>query len=95
MISFGHALEALKTGDRAARAGWSGVYLSFEKGRIPEEAPEPEGAIDGIDPALFVRDGDEASHPKIVLHDGEEESADWTPEQEDLLASDWIVSPPA
>jgi len=84
MMTFSHALDALKGGARVARTGWNGkgmfLFLvpgsTFQVNRPPLLGIYPEGTIINYCPHIDMRTAD----GKIVP---------WLASQTDLLASDW------
>ncbi len=79
-LSFGHALEVLKSGGRVARSGWNGkgMYLQFVK------------ADDWILTWLNVAD---ARYPWIGMKTANDKFVPWLASQTDMLANDWAVLP--
>lgn len=85
-MSFGHAIEMLKTGNAVARAGWNGkgmfLYL------VPANAYP---AQTGVAKAHF---GDDALVPYsayIAMKTATGEVVPWLASQTDVLADDWTV----
>jgi hypothetical protein len=87
-MSFGQALEALRTGKHVARAGWNGkgMWLTQQKGYpsgIPinhntaEATGVPEGTVMKFAPYLMMKSVSGEFFP-------------WNPNQLDLLADDWL-----
>ena len=85
-LSFGGALEALKSGKKIARVGWNGsgmfAYLvpgsQFKVNRAPLLGIYPEGT-------------DINDRPHIDLKTADGSIATWSPSGSDVLAEDWYV----
>ena len=97
-LSFGDALHMLKLGKTVARAGWNGkgmcLYLqngSHDFVGYPDVVP---GDIAGVPSAHFDR-GDSGTVTRMpsvcMLTAGGQIVVGWTPNQIDMLASDWKV----
>lgn len=96
-MSFGHALFALKAGERVARAGWNGKGMWI--------ALTPGSDV----PAALARPGHAAAHraaeapeePIRLLPRIDMRAADgsmvigWLASQTDMLAEDWMIVPGA
>lgn len=85
-LSFGMAIEALKLGEKVARAGWNGagqfVYL------VPA-ASYP--AQTGIAKAYFGADAMVPYRAYLALKTAQGDVATWAPSCSDALAEDWII----
>lgn len=85
-LTFGMAIEALKLGQRVARAGWNGngqfVYL------VPA-ASYP--AQTGIAKAYFGADAMVPYRAYLALKTAQGDVATWAPSCSDALAEDWII----
>ena len=108
LINFGQAVEALKAGQRVARAGWNGkgmfVYLnkgSFDGDLLgfPEgEQPRADNGstIDGVRLGLFEA-GDKGTVtrlPNINMRSATGATVTgWLASQTDILAEDWEIVP--
>lgn len=87
-MTFGLAIEALKRGERVARAGWNGkgMWLILTHGRV----------INNIEPnSFYERCGFEApvticSHIDMKAADGSM-VVGWLASQTDMLAEDWCI----
>lgn len=87
-MTFGLAIEALKRGERVARAGWNGkgMWLILTHGRV----------INNIEPnSFYERCGFEApvticSHIDMKAADGSM-VVGWLASQTDMLAEDWVI----
>lgn len=92
-LSFGHALEALKAGERVARSGWNGknMWIALSPGAIQLAAErfwsiqnkayaEQNGPTDVL-PCLTMKTATGA----ILMG--------WLASQSDMLADDWMVCP--
>lgn len=101
-LSFGQAIEALKKGERVARAGWNGkdMFLWLNKGsfdgsplNITNPIPEDHGStMEGIRFPLFtVGDvGTVTRLPNINMHTALGSTVTgWLASQTDMLAEDW------
>jgi Protein of unknown function (DUF2829) len=85
-MSFGHAVDLLKTGARVARAGWNGkgmfLFLVHGSRFIVNRAP-----LLGIYP-----EGTEVSYRShIDMKTVDDEVVPWVASQTDILADDWVV----
>lgn len=78
-LSFGHAIHALKHGQRVARAGWNGkgMFLSLV------DAPEYNVTIV---PALGL-----VKLPWIGMKSADNKFVPWLASQTDMLADDWQI----
>lgn len=98
-MTFGLALEALKRGQRVARAGWNGagqwVALGGGQHIAPDEFWSPhtqafaqqkaDAAGEGEDKSTFVR-------PYFILKTAQDDILmGWSPSQSDALAEDWLI----
>lgn len=85
-LSFGMAIEALKLGEKVARAGWNGagqfVYL------VPA-ASYP--AQTGIAKAYFGADAMVPYRAYLALKTAQGDVATWAPSCSDALADDWQI----
>lgn len=91
-MNFGQAVDVLKTGGRAARAGWNGenMFIFLEKGVFPC-GPRPD-VIDGVDSDLFYHgeDGDQVVMPYLIMQTASGAMVTgWLASQTDILADDW------
>jgi len=85
-MDFGDALEAIKNGERVARAGWNGkdmfIFLvpgsTFEVNRPPLLGIYPEGTKVEY-------------HAHIDMKTAQGYVVPWLASQADLLAEDWIM----
>ena len=85
-MDFSKALEYVKKGGKAARAGWNGkgmfVFLvpgsTFSVNRPPLLGIYPEGTVIDYHPHIDMRTADGSIVP-------------WLASQTDLLADDWVV----
>ena len=85
-MDFSKALEYVKKGGKAARAGWNGkgmfVFLvpgsTFSVDRPPLLGIYPKGTVIGYHPHIDMRTADGSIVP-------------WLASQTDLLADDWVV----
>lgn len=79
MMTFGHAIDMLKSGHRVARKGWNGkgMWLQLQPGG---ESNLPDG---GFYEAL----------PFIVMKTADDKIVPWLASQTDILAEDWRLDP--
>lgn len=85
-MNFGHALVALKDGQKVARSGWNGkgmfLFLvpgsQFVVNRAPLLGIYPEGTVVDYCPHIDMKTADN----KVVP---------WLASQTDVLAEDWCV----
>ena len=85
-MNFGNAIEALKEGKRAARAGWNGkgMFLFLVPGSNFIVNREPLLSIMGEGAQITYR-------PHIDMKDAEGKVVPWLPSQTDMLAEDWQI----
>jgi hypothetical protein len=87
-MPFGHALEAIRQGKKAARKGWNGkgMYIYVQPGSVIN------GKTDGRNPVLRAMD-DVKINPHIDM-----KAADgsivigWLASQTDMLSDDWYIA---
>jgi hypothetical protein len=87
-LTFGLAIEAMKTGHSVARAGWNGkgmfLYL-VGSGRYPPSTPAGQAIAaeqpDGLVPYL----------PYIAMKTVQGDVVPWLASQTDILAEDWSI----
>jgi hypothetical protein len=92
-MSFGHAIAALKAGERVARAGWNGkgMWLALTPGSTISSMQARSGA------ALARATEDPAPDTIAILPHIDMRAADgsivigWLASQTDMLADDWQV----
>ncbi|MDR0823904.1 MAG: DUF2829 domain-containing protein [Prevotella sp.] len=103
-LSFGDALEAVKSGKAVARNGWNGkgmcIYLNkgsvdFDLPVITESPKYPYGStIDGVDLGLF-EPGDTGTVTRLpninMKTAGGSTVTGWLASQTDMLAEDWCI----
>lgn len=77
-LTFGQAIESLKTGDRVARRGWNGkgmyIFLNNNMGKVIDN-----GTIQQMEPCIVM---------KTALGDYQ---PGWLASQMDILSEDWEV----
>ena len=96
---FGAAVEALKSGQRVARAGWNGkgMFLFLNRGSADfDDANQPSRvpAIDGVPSGLFDNGvtGTGTRLPNINMRAASGATVTgWLASQTDILAEDWEV----
>lgn len=79
-MNFGQALEALKEGEKAARAGWNGKGIFIELQR-PDENSKMTSPYIFIDTTGLQTDNTAAPKSRVP----------WLASQTDMLADDWSV----
>ena len=87
-MTFGSAIEALKSGARVTREGWngSGMWLALMPGVVI-----PEGMVNGRT-KKFVPTGDLPCQAYIAMRTAAGQwQPGWAPSQADMLADDWRV----
>lgn len=91
-LTFGQAIEALKAGQRVARAGWNGkgMWLCLSPGR------ESFSAVDFWAPAnrdyALGQGGAAKVLPSITMKTATGEiQMGWLASQSDMLAEDWVI----
>lgn len=85
-MSFGHAIKALKDGQRVARAGWNGkgMFLFLVAGSRFKVNREPLLSILG--------EGTEVDyHAHIDMKTAQGYVVPWLASQADMLADDWLI----
>lgn len=85
-LSFGHALEALKSGEKVARKGWNGkgMFIFLVKGSTFKVNRAP---LLGI-----YAEGTEISYcPHIDMRTVDGSVVPWLASQSDMLAIDWFL----
>ncbi len=95
---FGAAIEALKGGQRVARAGWNGkgMFLFLNRGSAAFDDSEPSRvpAIDGVPSGLFDNGdaGTVTRLPNINMRSASGSTVTgWLASQTDILAEDWEI----
>ncbi|MGM5124479.1 DUF2829 domain-containing protein, partial [Salmonella enterica] len=97
-LSFGLAIEALKLGNKVARAGWNGkgMWLAYVK-------PYTEAVHTGSTPCFCSRvfELPEGTHgepkrspkqlPYIAMKTADDKLVPWLASQTDVLAEDWQI----
>lgn len=97
-LSFGHAIDALKTGRRLRRAGWNGkgMYIWLEDGSFDrgDDLAQMPALINGVDSRLFelADRGTITRMPHLCMRaaDGATVTG-WLASQTDMLAEDWQI----
>lgn len=93
-LGFGQALDAVKAGRRAARAGWNGtgMFISVREGSA--DISDEKAAVNAVPRALFAKGntGTVTRMPCLDLRlpSGAHQPG-WVPSQTDLLAEDWFL----
>jgi hypothetical protein len=79
-MNFGQALEALKSGKKAARSGWNGKGIFVELQRPDEHSKMTS-------PYIFIdTTGLQTTNP-----DAPKSRVPWLASQTDMLSEDWMV----
>ncbi|MET7335864.1 DUF2829 domain-containing protein [Nonomuraea sp. NPDC005650] len=89
VLSFGEALELLKSGERLTRAGWNGrgMWLFLVPGStltVQAGRPLGEAAPDLVGQTVEYR-------PHIDMKTVDGQIVPWVASQSDLLADDWLI----
>lgn len=90
-VTFGIALEAMKRGEKVARAGWNGksMYLSVQDGSVINSDKARGGvakslADSGVEEIIIL--------PHIGMKNANGEVVvGWLASQEDMLSEDWMI----
>lgn len=96
-MNFGAAIEAVKAGQRAARASWAAQnkFIYLNPGSVPANlVVEGEELINGVAADLFVvGDADTVVRmPNFCLRSVDGSTVNgWLASQTDMLAEDWVV----
>lgn len=86
LMNFGHALAALKEGEKVARTGWNGegMFLFLTEGRdVPNNKERSFADFDGDTVKV-------CSHIDMKAADGSFVTG-WLASQTDMLADDWCI----
>lgn len=95
-MSFGEALEKLKTGESVARKGWNGEGMSLflNPGRVARGREIPDCKVNGLPVSLFQEGNPETTTfmPALcmIAADGSIVTG-WLASQTDMLAEDWMM----
>lgn len=87
-LSFGHAIEALKAGEKVTRSGWNGKGMFLY--HVPANAYPAQTAI------AKKHWGEDAKVPYrayIAMKTVDNDVQVWTASQTDVLANDWMILP--
>lgn len=79
-MSFGHAIEALKDGQKVCRAGWNGRGIFIEL-QVPDENSKMTSPYIYIDTTGLQTNNESA--PKSLVP--------WLASQTDMLSNDWMI----
>ena len=84
IMTFGDAVEALKRGERVARAGWNGkgMWLALVQAAQWQVSPDVPG-MDDMDLLTLPWIGGKTADGKFVP---------WLASQTDMLADDWMLA---
>lgn len=87
-MTFGMALEALKAGERVARAGWNGkgMFLYYVPAAAYPAQRNKFGTMIGVFPDDMVPYG-----AYIAMKTAQNNVVPWLASQTDMLADDWAV----
>lgn len=98
-LTFGQALEFLKSGEAILRRGWNGknMYLYLNKGSVDRSDPnEQPSHHDGVSQRLF-ESGDAGTITRLPNINMRAASGNivtgWLASQTDMLAEDWEILP--
>lgn len=87
-LSFGHALYALKQGERVARGGWNG------KGMFVYLVPGSRFMVNREPLLSILGEGAEVNYnPHLDLKTADGTVSTWVPSINDVLANDWVILP--
>lgn len=88
-MTFGHALEAMKRGDKVARTSWNGngMWAVIQKGypngiAINKNTAEATGFEEGS--VMKFR-------PYFLLYTAQKDFAHWVPSGSDIIGEDWYI----
>lgn len=87
-LSFGHAIKALKMGERVSRNGWNGknMFLYYvEENKYPVER-NAKSAVAGHFPNNMV-----PYRAYIAMLTAQNDVVPWVASQSDILADDWYI----
>lgn len=98
-VTFGQAIEAMRDGRRARRAGWNGkgMFVYLIKGHVsPQVANDDPGNVEGIpytSQHFDVGDHDASTRlPHICMRAASGATVTgWLASQTDMLACDWEI----
>ncbi|WDZ77936.1 DUF2829 domain-containing protein [Ensifer adhaerens] len=93
-MSFGHALAALKAGERVARAGWNGkgMWLALSGPNGPREIAYENFWSRHASEYARLNGGSAAVLPCIIMKTATGEILmGWLASQTDMLADDWTI----
>ncbi len=87
-MNFGQAIEALKAGDKVARAGWNGknMFLYYVPANSYPASGNKLGTMAGIFPDDMVPYG-----AYIAMKTAQDNVVPWLASQTDVLAEDWQI----
>jgi hypothetical protein len=90
-MNFGQAIEALKKGDKVARAGWNGkgMWLLLVKPAIPKEY-ESEQYME-FPSYRVVGFHEDSLNSWIGMKTADSKFVPWLASQTDILAEDWTI----
>lgn len=80
-MTFGHAIEAMKSGNRVARKGWNGKGMWLCLSVFSDSEP----VTDPVDGQLYE------VLPYIVMKTADNKLTPWLASQTDMLAEDWQI----
>ena len=95
LLTFGEAIDALKNGERVARAGWNdkGMFIYLNLGSLPSDV-DYAGDFEGIMFDLF-QTGDAGTVPRLPNINMKTATGStltgWLASQTDILSEDWMV----
>ncbi|MBI9019502.1 MAG: DUF2829 domain-containing protein [Phycisphaerae bacterium] len=95
-MTFGHAIEAAKKGDKIARRKWNGkdmfvVYMSGMK-LPPFNSQEPGKKVNDRTAKIIGEDQPLDSQPYFAMFNAQKEwIPGWVASQSDMLDDDWYI----
>jgi hypothetical protein len=95
-MTFGEAIEALKTGSKVARIGWNGkgmwVVLMPKLSLPPHSSQEPGAKVNDRTAKHIGVDTPLESQPYIAMWTAQSQwQPGWLASQADMLANDWKI----
>ena len=82
-MTFGHAVEAMKRGEKVARKGWngSGMFAYYVPAMVRAAKDSSEHTFEGM---VYIRE-------TLMLKTVQNDHATWSPSGSDALAEDWNI----
>ena len=90
-MTFGLAVEAMKKGNKIARAGWNGkdMFVVYSPGST--DLPADRFFTPALKDHAINRGGTMTVRPCMMLKTAQDDVAYWSPSGSDALAEDWII----